>query len=291
MIPAELLKKIRRIEIRTSHIVNDVMSGQYHSAFKGRGMEFEEVREYRVGDDVRAIDWNVSARYGRPFVKVFREERELTVMLMVDMSASHSFGTRDQLKRELVAEVCATLAFSAIRNNDKVGLICFTDRIEKVVPARKGPQHVLRVIRELLYHQPVGRGTDLAVPLEHLNTAIKRKSVVFLASDFQGGAYEQPMRVARRRHDLIPIVVEDIRERELPDVGLVELKDNETGRMVLVDTSSRRVRERYRAQAQQAAETRDRLFRRMDVEAIYTRTGESFIEPLTRFFRAREARR
>jgi uncharacterized protein (DUF58 family) len=291
MIPAELLKKIRRIEIRTSHIVNDVLSGQYHSAFKGRGMEFEEVREYRIGDEVRTIDWNVSARYGRPFVKVYREERELTVMLMVDMSASHLFGTRDQLKRELVAEVCATLAFSAIRNNDKVGLVCFTDRIEKVVPARKGPQHVLRVIRELLYHQPVGRGTDLAVPLEHLNTAAKRKSVVFLASDFQGGAYEQPMRVARRRHDLIPIVVEDVRERELPNVGLIELKDNETGRMVLVDTSSRPVRERYRAQAQQAAEIRDRLFRRMDVEAVYARTGESFVEPLTRFFRARGARR
>lgn len=291
MIPAELLKKIRRIEIRTSHIVNDVLSGQYHSAFKGRGMEFEEVREYRIGDDVRTIDWNVSARYGRPFVKVFREERELTVMLMVDMSASHLFGTRDQLKRELVAEVSATLAFSAIRNNDKVGLVCFTDRIEKVVPARKGPQHVLRVIRELLYHRPAGRGTDLAVPLEHLNTAIKRKSVVFLASDFQGGAYEQPMRVARRRHDLIPIVVEDVRERELPNVGLIELKDNETGRMVLVDTSSRRIREGYQAQAQQAAESRDRLFRRMDVEAVYARTGESFVEPLTRFFRAREARR
>lgn len=291
MIPSELLKKIRRIEIRTSHIVNDVLSGQYHSAFKGRGMEFEEVRDYQIGDDVRTIDWNVSARYGRPFVKVFREERELTVMLMVDMSASHLFGTRDQLKRELMAEVCATLAFSAIRNNDKVGLICFTDRIEKVVPARKGPQHVLRVIRELLYHKPAGRGTDLAVPLEHLNTSIKRKAVVFLASDFQGGGFEQPMRVARRRHDLIPVVVEDIRERELPDIGLIELKDNETGRMVLVDTSSRRVRERYEAQAAQAAETRDRLFRRMDVEAIRVRTGESFIDPLTRFFRAREARR
>lgn len=291
MIPTELLKKIRRIEIRTSHIVNDVLSGQYHSVFRGRGMEFEEVREYRIGDDIRTIDWNVSARYGRPFVKVYREERELTVMLMVDMSASHLFGTRDQLKRELIAEVCATLAFSAIRNNDKVGLVCFTDRIEKVVPARKGPQHVLRVIRELLYLKPAGRGTNLALPFEHLNTATKRKAVVFVASDFQGGGYEQPMRVARRRHDLIPIVAEDLRERELPNVGLIELKDNETGRMVLVDTSSRRVRERYLAQAEQAADTRDRLFRRMNVDAVCVRTGESFVEPLTRFFRAREARR
>ncbi len=291
MIPTELLKKIRRIEIRTSHIVNDVLSGQYHSVFKGRGMEFEEVREYQVGDDVRTIDWNVSARYGRPFIKTFREERELTVMLMVDMSASHLFGTHDQLKRELVAEVCATLAFSAIRNNDKVGLVCFTDRVEKVVPARKGAQHVLRVIRELLYHKPAGRGTNLAVPLEHLNTTVKRKAVVFLASDFQGGGYEAPMRVARRRHDLIPIVAEDVRERELPNVGLIELKDAETGRMVLVDTSSRRVREAYAARAAQAAEERDRLFRRMSIEGVYVRTGESFVDPLTRFFRAREARR
>jgi uncharacterized protein (DUF58 family) len=291
MIPAELLKKIRRIEIRTSHIVNDVLSGQYHSAFKGRGMEFEEVREYQTGDDVRTIDWNVSARYGRPFVKVFREERELTVIFMVDMSASHLFGTRDQLKRDLVAEVCATLAFSAIRNNDKVGLVCFTDRIEKVVPARKGSQHVLRVIRELLYHRPTGRGTDLAVPLEHLNTAIKRKAVVFLASDFQGGGYEQPMRVARRRHDLIPVVVEDVRERQLPNIGMMELKDAETGRMVLVDTSSRRVREAYQNRASAAADERDMLFRRMDVEAVSVRTGDSFVEPLTRFFRARGSRR
>ena len=187
--------------------------------------------------------------------------------------------------------MCGTLAFSAIRNHDKVGLVCFTDRIEKVVPARKGPQHVLRVIRELLYHRPEGRGTNLAVPLEHLNRAVKRKSVVFLASDFQGGGYEQPMRVARRRHDLIPVVVEDGRERELPNVGLIELKDSETGRMVMVDTSSRRLRERYASQATQAAEQRDRLFHRMNVEAVSVRTGESFVEPLTRFFRAREARR
>lgn len=290
MIPAELIRKIRRIQIRTSHVVKDVLSGQYHSVFKGRGMEFEEVRHYQIGDDVRTIDWNVSARYGEPFVKVFREERELTVILVVDMSASQEFGTQSQLKRELLAEVCATLAFSAIRNNDKVGLIGFTDRIEKVVPSRKGLRHVLRVIRELLYHQPAGTGTNIALALDHLNRAVKRKAVVFLASDFQAPDYEQPMRVARRRHDLIPIVIGDAREQELPNIGLIELRDIETGQRVLVDTSSRRVREAYRRQAQRVSEQRDQLFRRMDIDRIHVRTGEPPADALTRFFRAREAR-
>jgi len=291
MIPAELIKKIRRIEIRTSHVVNDVFSGHYHSVFKGRGMEFEEVRPYQIGDDVRTIDWNVSARYGHPFVKKFREERELTVMLMVDMSGSQEFGTQGQLKRELVAEVCATLAFSAIRNNDKVGLTCFTDRIEKIVPAKKGPQHVLRVIRELLYHEPVGTGTNLSSAFEHLNQTVKRRAVVFIVSDFQDTGYERPMRISRRRHDLIPIVVTDVRELVLPNVGLIELSDIETGRRVLVDTSSRRVRRAYEDEAAALAVKRDQLFRRMDIESIRIQTGQSFVEPLTRFFRAREARR
>jgi len=291
MIPKELLKKIRRIEIRTSHMVNDVLAGQYHSAFKGRGMEFEEVRPYQIGDDVRTIDWNVSARYGEPYVKVFREERELTVLLLVDMSASHAFGTREQLKRDLVAEVCATLAFSAIRNNDKVGLICFTDRVEKVVPARKGAMHVLRVIREVLYHKAAGRRTDLAVALEHLNKAVKRRTVVFVVSDFQSAGYDGAMRIARRRHDVIPIVVTDTCELDMPDVGLIELVDNETGEAVLVDTSSGRLRSAYAARARHGADERDDRLRRMDIDGIHVRTGESFVEPLTRFFRARKARR
>ena len=202
MIPAELLKKIRRIEIRTSHMVNDVLAGQYHSAFRGRGMEFEEVREYRIGDDVRSIDRNVSARYGKPHIKVFREERELTVILLVDMSKSHQFGTQEQFKRELVAEVCATLAFSAIRNNDKVGLIAFTDRVEKFIAPRKGQKHVLRVIRELLYLEPEGQGTDLAEAFDYLNRTTRRRSVVFLVSDFQADGYENPLRIARRRHGI-----------------------------------------------------------------------------------------
>ncbi len=290
MIPKELLKKIRRIEIRTSHMVNDVLAGQYHSAFRGRGMEFEEVREYRIGDDVRTIDRNVSARYGKPHVKVFREERELTVILLVDMSRSHQFGTHEQLKRELVAEVCATLAFSAIRNNDKVGLIAFTDRIEKFLPPRKGVNHVLRVIRELLYHEPAGGGTDLAGAFDYLNRTTQRRSVVFLVSDFLAEGYENPLRIARRRHDVIPIAVSDRREMELPNVGLLELRDAETGETIVIDTASRSLRQRYMLGALDAVEQRERLFRRMKIDSINVRTGESFVDPLTRFFRKREAR-
>lgn len=290
MIPKELLKKIRRIEIRTSHMVNDVLAGQYHSAFKGRGMEFEEVREYRIGDDVRTIDWNVSARCGKPHVKIFREERELTVMLLVDMSSSHQFGTLDQFKRDLAAEVCATLAFSAIRNNDKVGLICFTDRIERFLPPRKGLNHVLRVVRELLYLQPEGSGTDLAAAVDYLNKTTKRRSVVFLVSDFQASGYENPMRMARKRHDVIPISIADRREMELPNVGMVELLDAETGETIIVDTSSKAVRRRFAIGAAGDLQERDGLFRRMKLDSIDVKTGESFVEPLTRFFRAREAR-
>ena len=290
MIPKDLLKKIRRIQIRTSHMANDVLAGQYHSAFKGRGMEFEEVRPYQWGDDVRTIDWNVSARYGEPFVKLFREERELTVMLLVDMSPSQQFGTNEQLKRELVAEVCATLAFSAVTNNDKVGLILFADDVEKFVPPRKGSPHVLRVIRDLLYHAPQGRGTSLTAAFDYLNRVTTRRTVTFLVSDFQAAGYERSLRIARRRHDLIPVAVSDRWEAELPDVGLIELVDAETGESVLVDTSSRRLRETYAADVRSATDERDRMFRRLDVDPIRVRTGESFVEPLMRFFRAREAR-
>jgi uncharacterized protein (DUF58 family) len=291
MIPKDLLKKIRRIEIRTSHMVNDVLAGQYHSAFKGRGMEFEEVREYRIGDDVRTIDRNVSARYGKPHVKVFREERELTVFLLADMSSSHEFGTSLQFKRELAAEIGATLAFSAIRNHDKVGLLCFTDRVERFVPPRKGPNHVLRVIRELLFLKPEGKGTDIAAAFDYLNRTTHRRAVVFLISDFQATGYENALRLARRRHDVIAISVGDRREMELPDVGLVELLDTETGETVLVDTSSKAVRQQYALRSAGAVNERTTLLRRMKLDSVEVRTGESFVEPLTRFFRAREARR
>ena len=254
-------------------------------------MEFEEVRKYQFGDDIRTIDWNVSARYGEPFVKVFREERELTVLILADMSASHLFGTAGQLKRDLMAEVCATLAFSAIRNNDKVGLILFTDHVEKVVPARKGSSHVLRVIREMLYHQPAAKGTDLSAALEHLNRATTRRSVTFVVSDFLCGGYERSMRIARRKHDVIPIIVTDPCEQALPDVGLIALDDAETGEVAIIDTSNRRLRRAYEERTRKAVEDRDRLLSRMNIDAIRVWTGESFVEPLTRFFRERKAKR
>lgn len=291
MIPKELLKKIRRIEIRTSHIVNDALAGQYHSAFKGRGMEFEEVRQYQIGDDVRSIDWNVSARFGEPFVKVFREERELTVVLVVDLSTSQQFGTADQLKRELVTELCATLAFSAIKNNDKVGLICFTDRVEKFVPPRKGTSHVLRVIRELLTMRPTGRGTSIQAALDHLNRILRRRAVVFLVSDFQDRGYETSLSITKRRHDVILIDVADRREQAMPNVGLIEVEDQETGERIVVDTASRRWRAQFAALAQQLRERREQQFRRLKLDCIEVETGRSFVDPLTRFFRAREMRR
>ena len=290
MIPKELLKKVRRIQIQTSRMVNDVFAGQYHSAFKGLGMEFEEVRQYQAGDDVRSIDWNVSARYGEPYVKLFREERELTVMLVVDMSRSNLFGSHLQLKRDLIVEVCATLAFSAIHNNDKVGLICFTDDVVKFVPPKKGLRHVLRVVRELLYHIPAGSGTDIARALEHLSRVTARWAVVFLVSDFQAGGFQRTIRVARRRHDLIPVLISDRREIELPDVGLLELLDSESGEKVIVDTSSRRWRDAYRKTALSARDELQHLFRRMDIDLIPLTTGESFVEPLARFFATRRAR-
>ncbi len=291
MIPKELLKKVRQIQIRTSRVVNDVFAGQYHSAFRGRGMEFEEVCPYVVGDDVRLIDWNVSARFGEPFVKKFREERELTVMLVVDVSRSGLFGSTKQFKLDVAAELCAVLAFSAIRSNDKVGLILFTDQVEKYVPAKKGTQHVLRIIRELLYHEPRGRGTDIADALNFLNRVTIRKSVCFLVSDFLAEGYESALRIARRRHDLIPIVVTDPREIKLPAVGLVEVEDPETGELALIDTSSRRLRERYAEHRRTGAARRESMFRRMDTDAIEIRTDRPYVELLVRYFRKRERRR
>lgn len=291
MIPVELMKKIRRIEIRTSHVVDDMLGGKYHSAFKGRGIEFEEVRPYQIGDDVRSIDWNVSARTGEPFVKLFREERELTVLLLVDLSASQSLGTHYQTKRELVSELGATLAFSAIKNNDNVGLQLFTDNIEKVVPPSKGTRHVLRVIRELLYCEPMGRGTSLRVALEHLNRTAKRRTVVFLISDFQDHGYEQALKVARRKHDLIPIVVADQREYNVPNLGLVELLDAETGQRVTFDTASRQHREQFSVRSREVASQREQMFKRFRMDPIEIYTGEDFVDPLRRFFHQREAKR
>lgn len=291
MTPREVMQKVRRIQIQTSHAVDDLLVGHWHSAFKGRGIEFEEVRPYQVGDDVRTIDWNVTARAGQPFVKLFREERELSVRLLIDLSASQDLGTHHQTKRELVAELSATLAFSAIKNNDNVGMTLFTDGVEKSLPPRKGTRHVLRLIRELLYCEPVGRGTDLGAALEHLNRTSKRRSVVFLISDFQDHGYWRALKIARRKHDIIPMVVSDRRELEMPNVGLVRLQDPETGRVVSLDTSSRRHRSAYEAAMRRAAEDRDGQFKRLRLQPIHVRTGEDFVEPLQRFFRRRESKR
>lgn len=290
MIPREIIQKIRRIQIRSRHRVNSMLAGTWHSAFRGRGIEFEEVRPYQPGDDVRTIDWNVTARSGEPFVKLFREERELTVVLLVDLSGSQELGTHQQTKRELVAELGATLAMSAIRNNDRVGLTLFTDGIEKCIPPRKGARHVLRLIRELLYCSPVGTGTSLQAALGHLNRTTRQRSVVFLVSDFQDSGFETDLQVACRKHDIIPVVVSDQREEELPNVGLIRLRDAETGEITTVDTGSRRNRAVFRQLNQKQAAGRDRLFRRLRLEPVHLQTGGDFVEPLRRYFHRREGR-
>ncbi|MBN1893465.1 DUF58 domain-containing protein [bacterium] len=290
MIPKEILKKVRRIEITTRGMVNDVFSGEYHSVFKGRGMEFSEVREYQVGDDIRTIDWNVSARMGHPYVKVFEEERELTVMLLVDASSSGEFGTHERMKGEIAIEICALLAFSAIKNNDKVGLIIFTDKIEKFVPPRKGKSHVLRVLREMLYFKPEDRKTDIAGVLEYLNRVIRRRSVVFLVSDFLSSDFEKPLQIANRKHDVVAINIQDPREMEMPRVGFIELEDAETGEQILLDTSDEEFRRLYKSGAEDQVGRRDRLFKTLNVDSVSVRTDESYFEPLIRFFRLRARR-
>ena len=291
MIPREILKKVRRIEISTRGLVNEVLSGEYHSVFKGRGMNFAEVREYQYGDDIRSIDWNVTARTGSPFVKVFEEERELTVMLVVDVSASGDFGTQKRLKGEVAVEICALLAFSAIKNNDKVGLIIFSDHVEKFVPPSKGKRHVLRVLRELLYHRPEGRGTDITAALDYLNHVQRKRAVTFLVSDFRDAGFEKALAVAGRRHDMIAVRVGDLREREIPSVGLLELEDPETGERLVVNTSDPRFRTGFRESSRSAREELDRTLRRGRVGVIDIETGEPYVRPLMRFFKERMRRR
>jgi uncharacterized protein (DUF58 family) len=290
MIPKEVLKKVRQIEIRTNREVTDVLGGQYHSVFKGRGMEFEEVREYMPGDEVRSIDWNVTARFGHPYVKKFKEERELTVMLVVDVSASGQFGSVRQTKNELAAELAAVLAFSAIRNNDKVGLIMFTDQIEKFVAPKKGRRHVLRVIREILAFQPKGRGTDLALALDYLNSVQPRRAVCFLLSDFQDADFEKQLRVTGQHHDLVALSLRDPREEEMPAVGLVELRDAETGASALVDTFDRSVRERFVAKVKARLESLRVSLRSAGVDHVEIRCDTDYMLPLIKFFRMRERR-
>ncbi len=286
----ELLKKVKQIEISTRHVVNEVFSGEYHSVFKGRGMEFAEVREYMPGDDVRQIDWNVSARMGHPYIKVFEEERELTVMLLVDVSSSGNFGTTGQVKREVAAELSAVLAFSAIKNNDKVGLIIFSDKIEKFIPPRKGKKHVLRVIREILFHKPQESTTDLSGALEYLNRVLRRRSTVFLISDFLSENYEKALHVANKKHDIIAISITDPRELTLPDVGLIDLEDAETGELISIDTGSMALREGFARDVLEMQDTRETFLKSIGVDQINIVTDRSYVEPITRFFRMRAKR-
>ncbi len=290
MIPKEILDKVRLIEIRTRNMMNNLFAGEYHSVFKGRGMEFAEAREYQPGDDVRHIDWNVTARVGSPFIKIFDEEREMTVMLLVDVSASGAFGSQQQMKGEVGVEVSALLAFSAIQNNDRVGLLIFTDEVEVFVPPKKGRKHVLRVIRELLYFQPQGRRTSIAGALEYLGRVLHRRSVVFVVSDFQDKGYETALRHLSRRHDLIAVSLSDPREWRLPDVGFINLQDAETGEQVLVDSGHRGVREFYAAEQEAAVERRGVLFRKTGVDEIAIDATKPYVDPLIHFFRARMKR-
>ncbi len=290
MISRELVKKLKKIEIYTSRLANDQLAGSYHSVFKGRGMAFSEVRQYQPGDDVRFIDWNVSARMNDTYVKVFTEEREMTVMLLVDLSASERFGSAEKPKIETVAEVAALLAFSAIKNNDRVGLILFTDRIERFVPPKKGRSHVMRVVTEILNANPEGEGTDLGVALDLLGGIGKRRTVAFVISDFIADQYEKALKVVSAKHDVIPIQISDPREDELADVGLALVEDLETGELVEVDTSNSKVRAEYAREAQRQRAAREHLFRRLQLDHVTVSTERDFVRPLTELFRLRQRR-
>src|SRR5437867_447774 len=287
---AEILKKIRTLEIKTKGLVETVFAGDYHSVFKGRGMNFEDVREYQPGDEIRAIDWNVTARLGTAFVKKFTEERELTVMLIVDVSASGNFGSSAQSKRELAAEVACLLAFSAIRNNDKVGLLLFSDRVELFIPPKKGRSHTLRLIREILFLQPQGRGTDPALALDYLNKIVTRRAVVFFISDFQAPDFSHALAVSGRRHDFIAIHIQDEREEVLPNIGIITLEDAETGEQIEINTGDRATRRRFGEEADEQRTALSRTLRRNNVDAITLRTSEDYLPALRSFFKLRERR-
>ncbi len=286
----ELLKQVRQIEIKTRGLVNEVFSGEYHSVFKGRGMEFAEVREYQPGDDIRTIDWNVTARFGHPYIKVFEEERELTVMLLVDMSGSLGFASLDKTKQEIAAELTAILAFSAMKNNDKVGLILFTDKIERFVPPRKGRSHILRIIREVLYFQPEGKGTDITGALEYFNGGVKKRSIAFLISDFLDSGYEKILKIVARKHDFIGVLVEDRREKDLPAIGLTKFKDLESGEIRYVDLSSKSVRDFFINEIKKRNVATEQLFKLSGIDLIKIQTGSSYIKPLVEFFNKRKAK-
>ncbi len=290
MLPKDLIRRIRKLEIRTRKVVSDMLAGQYHSVFKGRGMAFSEVRQYQAGDEIRVIDWNVTARMNEAYIKVFTEERELTVMLLVDVSASKEFGSRERSKAEIAAEVAAQIAFSAIANNDRVGLILFSDRVEKVVPPRKGRTHVLRLVSDILSFQPVGKGTDLGVGLTYLTQLARRKAVTFLISDFIAKDYEKPLRLVGQKHDLVPVVISDPLEEQFPRLGLVEMEDPETGERFIVDTTDPRVRGRFARAMQAQREERRRLFKKLALDHVELRADDDHGKALAQFFRMRSRR-
>jgi len=287
MIPKELLRKIRRIEIRTKGLVNNVFGGEYHSAFKGRGIEFSEVRPYQFGDDIRSIDWNVTARTGETFVKIFEEEREQTLVLVVDISGSEDFGSCNKFKREIAAEISAILGFSAIKNNDKVGLLLFSDQVELFVPPKKGRRHVLRLIRDLFAHEPRSHGTRLSVALNHVLHVLHRRSIVLVISDFFDADFEKPLRLVAQRHDTVAVHLQDRREQELPSLGLVDVTDPETGESLLLDTRSRHARLTFAAHAEQQRAEIATLLQRARVDSVQIHTEKDYVEPLVRFFRQR----
>ena len=291
MSTSALLKKVRKIEIKTKGLSNHIFAGEYQTAFKGKGMAFSEVREYQPGDDVRFIDWNVTARYNAPFVKVFEEEREMTVILLIDVSGSGNFGTQEQFKRELATEISAILAFSAIKNNDKVGVIFFTDKVEQFIPAKKGKSHILRIIREVLAFQPTGKGTDIAWALEYFNSVIKKRSICFILSDFMSKEFDRPLKIASKKHDLVALRIHDTREDTLPNIGLVPMQDAETEEMLFVDTSSKKVRDNFAKNRVQATEKLHKLFPASGVDLIDITTGTDYVKPLINFFKTRGSRR
>lgn len=284
----DILKKVRKIEIRARGLSRQMFSGEYHSAFKGRGMAFSEVREYQYGDDVRNIDWNVTARLSHPYIKVFEEERELTVMLLVDVSGSNRFGTHHQFKEELVAEVAATLAFSAIQNNDKVGVILFSDKIEKFIPPKKGSSHILRIIRELITYQPESNGTDLTLALRYFTNVVKKRCTAFLLSDFYDEDYSDALKIASQKHDLAALRIVDEKEKALPNLGLAKFYDPETQETLWVDTSSRQVRDTFAATYQRHEHAIDELLNKYGIDHAELYTGEDFVKPLMKIFRMRQ---
>jgi uncharacterized protein (DUF58 family) len=289
-VPPEILRQVKLLELRTRGLVNSLFTGEYRSVFKGQGMEFSEVREYQAGDEVRSIDWNVTARMGKPFVKRYIEERELTVMLCVDLSGSERFGTRRRFKSELASELAAVLAMSAIRNNDRVGTVLFTDRIEHVVPPRKGRRHALRLMRDLLVFEPVGTGTDLVGALQYAGRMLAHKAIIFVVSDFQTGDLEQPLKLLAQRHDVVAVTVDDPSEGELPNLGMARFVDPETGQTLDVDTSDPEVRARFAAAVAEEVAARRHLLRRLAIDEIPIHTDGGVVDPLIKFFRARETR-